>query len=256
MKKKFKAYVIIWLSVFAFFISAAAESNESFSWYCKRNSEHLQPTLDSQINFIEECSGYYVDKNCDKQGEKIIYLTFDAGYENGNVAKILDVLKEENVSGSFFILENLLTNHSALVKRMVDDGNLVCNHTATHKDVSKVTYDELKYELKKMETLYREKIGGELPKYFRPPEGRFSHESLKNTASLGYKTIFWSFAYADWDNNHQMDPEKAFEKVMANIHNGEIMLLHPTSATNVKILPRIIKELKKQGYSFKTLEYL
>ena len=139
---------------------------------------------------------------------------------------------------------------------MVENGNLVCNHTAKHPDVTKLSFEEMKDELETMEKLYLEKIGREMPKYFRPPEGKFSQESMANVQKLGYKTIFWSFAYADWDNNAQMSYEKALEKIMSNTHNGAIMLFHPTSSTNVKVLPEVIRQLKEQGYSFKTVDML
>lgn len=256
MNKFMKLTVCILLMLSFLSLSVCAQSNGEFSWYCKRNTQHLQPEIDSEMRFIEEYNGYYVDKECIKRGEKVIYLTFDVGYENGNVEKIMDILSEEKINGSFFILKNVLIKNTDLVKRMVDEGHLVCNHTASHRDTSKMTFDEFKSELEAMENLFKEKFGREMPKYFRPPEGRFSLDSMKYAYDLGYKTVFWSFAYADWDNNNQMSYEKAMDKVMSNTHNGAIMLFHPTSETNVKILRDVIKELKAQGYIFKTLENL
>ena len=229
---------------------------DSYSWYCKRNSTHTQPEIDDNVKFIEEYGGYYVDKKHSDSTDKVIYLTFDAGYENGNINKILKILKEENVKGSFFILENLIIRNEELVSQMISDGHLVCNHTATHKSISNLSRDELKKELETLEQIYNQKFSRELPKYFRPPEGRFSAESLKYLDELGYKTIFWSIAYADWDNNNQMSPDKAVNKIMQNIHNGAILLLHPTSETNVKILPEIIKRLKADGYRFELIDKL
>ena len=189
--------------------------------------------------------------------EKVIYLTFDAGYENGNVAKILDVLKEENVPAAFFVLDNLITQNKALVMRMLDEGHLVCNHTSKHLDVTKCkNIDEFKRELESLENVFKEVTGKEMPKYFRPPEGKFSEKSMQYASELGYKTIFWSFAYADWDNGAQPSLDVAKEKILANVHNGEIMLLHPTSATNAAILADVIRELKVQGYRFGTLDEL
>ena len=237
-------------------LGSSAASGNRYSWYCKRNSSHLPPEIDSQMQFIENYNCHYVDKNAEKENKKIVYLTFDAGYENGNVEKILDILKEENVKGSFFILKNMLTKHSDLVCRMVDEGHLVGNHTSMHKDISKLTFVGLKNELETLEAKFKEKVGKDMPKYFRPPEGSFSEESLKKLDEMGYKTIFWSFAYADWDNNHQMTPEKAKEKILSNIHNGAVILLHPTSNTNVTILSSVIRELKSQGYSFETVANL
>lgn len=255
MKKTLNLILLI-SSLSIIFCTTAFCLNTSFSWYCKRNPNHIQPKIDSDMSFIENYSGYYVDKKYAESNDKVVYLTFDAGYENGNVEKILNVLKNENVVGSFFVLENIINTHSDLIDRMIKEGHLVGNHTAHHKDISKLSYEELKKELETLEIKFKEKSGTEMPKYFRPPEGKFSVESMKFLEELGYKTVFWSFAYADWDNNNQMSCDAALKKVMDNIHNGAIILLHPTSATNVKILPDIIKQLKAEGYSFKTVDNL
>lgn len=254
--------IILPLLSFVFVISllltniSAAEN--SYSWYCKRNKEHKQPTVDSNMSFIDGYDVYYVDKNhSEKNQEKVIYLTFDAGYENGNIEKILDVLKEENVKAAFFILENLLDKNPELVCRMAQEGHLVCNHTSNHPDITKIGgADALRRELSTLEERYSEVTGKEMSKYFRPPEGKFNRTSVELLQSWGYKTILWSFAYADWDNNSQMSEEKAKAKIYENLHNGEIMLLHPTSATNAKIMKDVISYLKDQGYSFGTLDDL
>ncbi|MBE6593184.1 MAG: delta-lactam-biosynthetic de-N-acetylase [Ruminococcaceae bacterium] len=210
------------------------------------------------MTFIENYNGYYVDKaHGDDNGEKVIYLTFDAGYENGNVERILNVLKEEDVRSAFFILENLIKNNGPLVKRMVEEGHLVCNHTSKHLDVTKCkNIDAFKKELELLETDFKELTGVEMPKYFRPPEGKFSELSMRFASELGYKTVFWSFAYADWDNSSQMSAAAAKQKILSNIHNGEIMLLHPTSKTNADILRDVISELRAQGFRFGTLDEL
>ncbi len=229
-----------------------------FSWYCVRNKDHKQPVADSSLRFVTDYGGYYVDKaHGDDCEEKVVYLTFDAGYENGNVSKILDALKQENVTGTFFILDLLLLKNSDLVNRMLDEGHTVANHTAKHRDVSGLaSREEFEAELSALETLFKEKTGKDMPKYFRPPEGKFSLQSMKYANELGYKTIFWSFAYADWDNGNQMNIEAAKAKIMDNIHNGAILLLHPTSATNAKILADVIRELKGQGFRFGTMDEL
>lgn len=228
--------------------------NASYHWYCKHVKDHSQPPIENTMAFIEEQDGYYLDRA--RQDEKVIYLTFDAGYENGNVAKTLDVLKETNVPAAFFILGNLITHDTALVKRMEEEGHTVCNHSARHKDMSTWSDEDFLRELHEMEVLYREHIGGTLSSYYRPPEGTFSKENLICAKANGYKTIFWSFAYPDWDNQKQMSEEKAKKIIFDNVHNGEIMLLHPTSATNAAILGDVIKELKSQGYRFGTLDEL
>lgn len=233
-------------------------AQNELSWYFKKNSEHKQPLLDSGQTFIEGYHCYYVDKNhgddCD---DKVIYLTFDAGYENGNVEKILDTLKAQDVKAAFFVLSHLISADTELVRRMADEGHLVCNHTMSHKNMTLVkTKSEFEKELLGLEALYSEKIGGEMPKFYRPPEGRISEDNLKILEEMGYKTILWSFAYADWDNANQMSCERALEKLNAGVHNGEILLLHPTSATNAAILGEFLEGLKRQGYRFGTLDEL
>ena len=227
-------------------------------WYCKHVGGHVQPSLDQRLSFIEAHNAYYVDRhhtdaNAD---EKVIYLTFDAGYENGNVEKTLDVLKEEGVTAAFFILGHLVTNNASLVRRMADEGHTVCNHTAHHKNMSAWEKDAFLAELHALEALYREHIGKELHPYFRPPEGSFSEQNLICASENGYRTIFWSFAYPDWDNAKQMPAQKAKQMILENAHNGEVMLLHPTSSTNAEILGDVIRALKAQGYRFGTLDEL
>ena len=239
-------------------IFPCSAEQERYSWYCKHVKEHLQPCADSDLAFVEEFGGYYIDhRHTDPNADdKVIYLTFDAGYENGNVAKILDVLKAEDVPGAFFILSNLLKQEPALVIRMAEEGHTVCNHTASHRDMSRADDAVLMVELQKLEALYKEVTGRELSKYYRPPEGRFSRKNLVFTEKNGYKTVFWSFAYPDWDNGKQMSEERAKSIILENVHNGEVMLLHPTSATNAAILQDVIRTLKSEGYRFGTLDEL
>ena len=214
--------------------------------------------FDERLSYVEKYGGYYIDKrHGDENAERVVYLTFDAGYENGNVERILDVMKAENVKGAFFILGNLISKNPELVRRMADEGHIVCNHTNRHRDMTTVrSVEEFRTELESLELLYREKIGEEMAKYYRPPEGRFSEETMRYASELGYKTIFWSFAYADWDNAKQPSPEAAKKKILDNIHNGAVILLHPTSATNAEILGDVVRELKRQGYRFGTLDEL
>ena len=238
--------------------SSVIAAPKSYSWYCPHVKGHVQPTSGKELAFVEALDGYYIDRaHADPNAEdKVIYLTFDAGYENGNVAKILDVLKDEEVPAAFFILGNLITKNSDLVRRMVNEGHTVCNHTVHHKDLSNVGREAFLKELEDLESLYREHIGGDMARYYRPPEGRFSRENLEYAKQNGYKTVFWSFAYPDWDNGKQMSEERAKEIILNNIHNGEVMLLHPTSETNAKILGSVIQALKKMGYRFCTLDEL
>lgn len=225
----------------------------SYNWYCKNNNRKTPPELPSEFSFIEENEGYYIDKKANDEN-KVIYLTFDAGYENGNISKILDVMKKHDAKGAFFVLGNLIKRDTELVKRMVDEGHLVCNHTNSHRDMTKVNdIEKFKSELDSLNLIMKEYCGCELAPFYRPPEGRFSERNLKFAAECGYKTIFWSFAYADWDNRKQMSCEKAINKVLSHTHNGEVILLHPTSSTNAAILDELLTSWEKEGYRFGTL---
>ena len=245
------------ITIFLHLIIQPAAAQDGLGWYCVRNKEHKQPRADANMQFIEKYNGYYIDhRHGDECEEKVVYLTFDAGYENGNVEKILDTLGNEQVPGAFFVLENLITRNTDLVCRMIKEGHTVANHTASHKNMTKLGRDEFAAELKRLEDIFQEKTGSVMPKYYRPPEGKFNEMSMKLADELGYKTIFWSFAYADWDNNQQMSRERAMAKILDNMHNGAVILLHPTSATNAAILGDVIQVLKAQGYRFGTLDEL
>ena len=257
MKKHLICFIFC-LSILSLCLTSVGAASQSYNWYCIRNKEHLQPKIDSNMTFINNYNSYYVDRNhSDNCNEKVIYLTFDAGYENGNIKKILDILKEENVPAAFFILENLILKNPELILQMVEDGHSVCNHTSKHRDITKYeTKEELENDIKALEIKFTELTGQKMKKYFRPPEGKFDEKSLSFVSELGYKTIFWSFAYADWDNNNQMSEENAMNKILSNVHNGEIMLLHPTSSTNASVIKKMITELRSQGYRFASLDEL
>ncbi len=246
--------LIFILNAFSF----GANASPSFSWYCKREKNNKQPMLPGEFSFIDSCGGIWLNtarKNDEEK--KVAYLTFDAGYENGNVGKILDVMKEKNVKGAFFILINLIKSDPELVKRMADEGHTVCNHTASHRDMTKITsVSEFESELNRLNTAYTELTGKEMPRFYRPPEGKFSRQNLEFAESLGYNTVFWSFAYADWDNAKQPSQDFAKKKIMDNIHNGAVILLHPTSSTNAAILGDVIDEMRALGYEFSTLDEL
>ena len=255
--KKTIAIAVSVILLLSFSIAAFGEADAK-SWYCLRNKDHRQPLVGPDLSFAESLGAYYIDhKHGDNDTEKVIYLTFDAGYENGNVERILDVMKDRNVTGAFFVLENLIVKNTDLVLRMADEGHLICNHTAKHPDVTKLeSFEEFKSEIESLENVYREYTGREMSKYFRPPEGRFNARSLEYARDMGYKTVFWSFAYADWDNGKQMDREAAKKKILDNVHNGAVLLLHPTSSTNAAVLGEVIDELKNLGYSFGSLDEL
>lgn len=223
----------------------------SYSWYFKPNNNNAQPELIPEAkSFMDNYNTIYIGS----PEEKKIYLTFDAGYENGNVAKIVDVLKEKNAPGAFFILPQLAKSNPELLKKMKEDGHLICNHTKSHSDMSKVTdFEAFSAEITQAESILLETTGIVMDKFYRPPEGRFSEKNLEFADKLGYKTVFWSLAYADWDNNRQMDPGRALNLVTSRTHNGCVALFHPTSATNAAILGDYIDIMRSKGYKFCSL---
>ena len=189
--------------------------------------------------------------------EKTIYLTFDAGYENGCTAQILDVLKDHNVPAAFFLVGNYMEKNADLVRRMVEEGHIVGNHTMHHRDMSQLTEKEaFTQELTDLEALFTKITGKELPKYYRPPRGVYSEQNLQMAKDLGYKTVFWSLAYADWDNDNQPAEDAAIQRLLSRTHNGAVILLHSTSKTNALILDRLLTKWEEMGYRFETIDKL
>ncbi len=189
--------------------------------------------------------------------EPVIWLTFDAGYENGCTGQILDVLKAHEVPAAFFLVGNYLETQPELVQRMVDEGHTVGNHTWGHPDMSKIEDPEaFAAELEQVEQKFQEITGQALPKFYRPPQGIYSEANLKLAQELGYKTVFWSLAYADWDNDKQPTADEAFSKLIPRMHNGAVVLLHSTSKTNAAILDELLTRWEDLGYRFGTLEEL
>lgn len=180
---------------------------------------------------------------------KNICLTFDEGYENGYTPQILDTLKEKNVKAIFFCTYDYIKSEPDLVKRMIDEGHIVGNHTYRHYNMTEVDTDTARDEVTFLHDYVAEQFGYEMT-LFRFPEGEFSEQSLAIVNSLGYKSVFWSFAYADWDVNNPANPDDAFKKITGSTHDGAILLLHAVSATNANILPRVIDDITKQGYTF------
>ena len=221
------------------------------SWWFVRNQDHVPPRAQQDIN-ISQYDAYYLGD----VSQKNIYLTFDEGYENGNTAKILDILKDHQVPAAFFVTESYIKSEPDLVKRMELEGHIVGNHSSTHPDMSGLTAEKISAELSTCAAAHQEVTGKEMPPYFRPPEGAYSIHSLEETQKNGYKTIFWSFAYKDWDTKAQPGKAAAYQMVVDNVHNGAIMLLHAVSDSNTEALDDMIKYLKENGYVFRTLDQL
>ena len=223
------------------------------SWGLSFRSEGSAPIGNAGADQLRQFDTVYLGNT----SEKVIYLTFDAGYENGCTAKILDVLQKHQVKAAFFLVGNYIEKNADLVRRMVKEGHIVGNHTMHHYDMSKLS-DKASFtkELTDLETLYKTTTGVDMPKYYRPPQGIYSEENLRMAKELGYKTVFWSLAYVDWNNDAQPSHEQAFSKLLPRIHNGAVVLLHSTSQTNAEILDELLTKWKDMGYRFASIEEL
>lgn len=230
--------------------SATILSNKKIGWGIKRADNHEQPDLGStNIELLNSYQGIAMGNN----ENKFVYLTFDEGYEAGYTSKILDILKENDVKAAFFITAHYLNTESELVERMIEEGHIVGNHTVNHKSMPDLGDEEVKEEIMKLHTTVYQKFNYEM-KYLRPPMGEFSERTLELTKNLGYTTTMWSLAYDDWDENKQGREDYGKNKIISNIHNGAVILLHANSVDNSNILDSCIKEIKGMGYEFKSLD--
>lgn len=245
--KKFLLVIVFVLGLIVLPTLSAA----SYGWGFKRNPDHRTPDVGPYAQEIEGTSSYYVGPT----DEKVVFLTFDAGYDNGVLPKILEVLADKKVKSTFFVTGDFIERESDLVMQIVYQGHLLGNHTWSHKDITKLSDSELESELKKVEDAYFQLTLRPLPKLFRPPSGQFNRESLLKVQKLGYKTFFWSLAYKDWKTNEQKGEDYAYRSVMDNLHNGAIILLHTVSEDNCKALPKIIDGIRAEGYTIKNLDY-
>lgn len=249
MKVSKKWTIVLLLTLFATFFSLSSIDIKASGWGFSRNNQHVTPSIGKYAEMIEGTSSYYVGDT----SQKIVYLTFDAGYDNGELIKILNTLEQKNVKASFFLTGDFVKRFPELTIKITLDGHIPCNHSYSHRRIQTLTKDELANDLEKLNQAYYDLTGHTMPKYFRPPEGEFSREALLNVQSLGYKTIFWSYAYRDWDVNHQQSSEKVVQNVVENLHPGAIILMHSVSSTNSEALGLIIDEIRNAGYEFKTV---
>lgn len=253
--KKILIKLLSFCIIISTFFALPVYASNGEGWFIIKHGNKT-PDFSSNCSYLDEYNCYYIDKSAAEAGEKTVYLTFDAGYENGNVIKIVDILDKNGVKGAFFVLDNVVKKNPELMERLINGGHAVCNHTKNHKNLTKLTDAEIQANLEELESIVKEKYGYTMPKYFRYPEGYYNRHTVELLSNLGYKTFFWSLAYADWDNNNQPSEEYALNKLLSNIHPGAIVLMHPTSLTNVKILDKFIKELKQEGYTFKEISDL
>lgn len=230
-------------------ISAAGATDWGL-WY--GNGVNQPPNGEDTVQTLAQYGAYYMGE----ADEKVLYLTFDCGYENGNTAKILDTLKKHHVPGAFFVVGHYLDAAPELVKRMADEGHLVCNHSDNHPNMTTVSHDRFAGELTGLAVQYKTLTGRTIAPFFRPPEGSYTYDTLRWAQQLGYHTTLWSVAYADWDPANQPSYASAKQTINSRVHNGAIVLLHAVSSTNAAILDELITGWKAQGYTFKALSAL
>ena len=224
---------------------------ETGSWGLSYQTEGAAPAGPLDGASLQKLGAAYVGDG----SEPVLYLTFDAGYENGCTAQILDTLAKHNVKAAFFLVGHYMQTNADLVRRMAEEGHTVANHTMHHPDMSTRTGTDFEQELRDLEVLYRDVTGQELPKFYRPPQGIYSEENLRQAQAMGYRTVFWSLAYVDWQDT-QPTRDQAFAKLIPRTHNGAVILLHSTSKTNAQILDELLTTWENMGYRFGTLEEL
>ncbi len=233
-------------------IETAANTEINRNWGLSFQVEGQSPIGNATSSELKKYNAYYIDEGTK---DKSIYLTFDAGYENGYTEKILDVLKKEKVKAAFFLVGDYIKSNPEIVRRMEKEGHMVGNHTMTHPDMSMIINKEVfENELVELANLYKKTTGKSMKKVYRPPQGKFSEENLKMAQELGYYTFFWSLAYVDWYVDKQPTREEAINILNNRIHDGAIVLLHSTSKTNSEILEELIQRWKSRGYKFKSLD--
>ena len=242
----------LFLIINTLLLSLFTINSNSYGWGFSKNKDHKQPYIGIYEEEIKDTNSFYVGNN----DEKKVYLTFDAGYDNGNLIKILDILDDKEVEGTFFVTGDFLNRFSELTIEINKRGHIVGNHTWSHKNITSLSKDEIENELLKVENKYYELTGEKLNKYFRPPAGVFNKNSLNVIKDNGYTTLFWSIAYKDWDTNNQSNIDVSVNSVIDNLHNGAIILLHTVSDSNVLALPIIIDKIREEGYEISSINEL
>jgi peptidoglycan-N-acetylmuramic acid deacetylase len=228
---------------------SAMRSSTEYLWYYLPHGPNEPPKPIEKATYLDQYDVLYVGP----PDENVLYLTFDDCPEGDSIPRILDTLEKHGAPAAFFMTEEYIRAHPDVIRRIADNGNLVGNHTASHVRVTGMSFDRFAAELAGVEDAYREATGRELPKFFRPPQGRFSEVTLDFAERLGYTTVFWSFRYEDWDPYHQLSSEQAMKTILAETHPGEILLLHSQSSTNVRILDRLLIAWEEQGFEFRSL---
>lgn len=227
-------------------------SRDNYEWGLSFQEENQPPVPNLSAEELAPYNAHYYAPEAGKR----LYLTFDAGYENGNTTAILDALKKHNAPGAFFVVGPYIRDYPDLVKRMVEEGHIVGNHSWHHPNMTQKSQEEFAQELALVEEQFQETVGQEMEKFYRPPEGKFSDDNLQWAQDLGYCTVFWSLAYVDWNTENQPTAEQAFSKLIPRTHDGAVVLLHSTSSTNAAILDELLTRWEEMGYTFGSLREL
>ncbi len=228
-------------------ITCSSEGN----WGLSFQTDGEPPIANASMEELARFNAYYAQNTT----EKVLYLTFDAGFENGNTPIILDALKKHSAPATFFVVGTYIESNPDLIKRMEKEGHIVGNHTYHHPDMTKLSsLSAFEKELKDVENAYNNVTGKEMTKFYRPPQGKYNENNLQMAKELGYHTFFWSLAYVDWQENNQPTKEEAFDKLLTRVHPGAIVLLHSTSKTNGEILDELLTKWEEMGYQFKSLD--
>lgn len=231
--------------------SSAITCSSEGNWGLSFQTDGEPPIANASMEELARFDAYYAQNTT----EKVLYLTFDAGFENGNTPIILDALKKHNAPATFFVVGTYIESNPDLIKRMEKEGHIVGNHTYHHPDMTKLSsLSAFEKELKDVENAYNNVTGKEMTKFYRPPQGKYNENNLQMAKELGYHTFFWSLAYVDWQENNQPTKEEAFDKLLTRVHPGAIVLLHSTSKTNGEILDELLTKWEEMGYQFKSLD--
>ena len=232
-------------------VDTSALDNKTYAWGFRRMKDAVQPEFTlSYANVLKKYDGIYVGN----PDEKVVYLTFDEGYENGYTPSILDTLKEKGCPATFFVTTPYVKKNVDLIQRMLNEGHIVGNHTVNHPSMPSVTDDEkLKNEVMGLHDYVKENFNYEMT-YLRPPKGEYSERTVAISKDLGYTTVLWSQAYDDWDVNNQKGVEYARKMILNNLHNGAVILLHAVSKDNTEVLGEVIDEIRSRGYEIRPLD--
>jgi len=253
-----RRWSIVIFSAFVVFLASAAavfaEELRPYHFGFKRSVDGRLPSI-AQEGFRDLLQQYGAIFLGDTR-KKELYLTFDNGYENGYTARILDVLKEKKVPAAFFVTGHYVNGQEDLLRRMINEGHIVGNHSWSHPDMTRISPGQIKEELEKVKREVANRTGYREMRFMRPPRGIFNERTLAVSRELGYTNVFWSIAYKDWDTARQMGWKYAYDNVMRQLHPGAVILLHSVSRDNAEALGKIIDDARSRGYEFKSLEQL